>query len=60
MCKILGDLDAYKLVIACCMQYVKENNKAIVTQTLGVISGTLAVSLKKNSLTRIPVKCMFK
>lgn len=44
VCTLLCELDAYKLVIACCMHYVKANNKGIVIQALGIISGTLAVS----------------
>lgn len=58
MCNALSDIDGYKLIIACCLHYVTINN-SIVTQALGVLSGTLAASMNNQDHSSIFVPFCF-
>ena len=43
VCELLREMDAFTLIVYCCVKYVEQRDKGIVMQVLGIIASVLGV-----------------
>ena len=49
VCELLREMDAFTLIVYCCIKYVEKRDKGIVMQVLGIIASVLGVCKKSQN-----------